>query len=194
MNKTEEKPMSGKNAETKSPPSCEEKGVYLFMEEVTQESCKDLVTFILTKCWAKPKLKEIQIIINSPGGDLNAAFAVIDVMNGATIPIYTTGLGMVASAAFMIFIAGDKGKRTLTPNTSILSHQFSWGAWGKEHELLAANKEFELTTKRMIDHYKRCTGLSEKKIRELLLPPQDVWLNAKEAKRYGICDQIKVLK
>jgi len=60
--------------------------------------------------------------------------------------------------------------------------------------LLAANKEFELTTKRMIDHYKRCTGLSEKKIRELLLPPQDVWLNAKEAKRYGICDQIKVLK
>ena len=125
---------------------------------------------------------------------MNAAFAVIDVMNGSTIPIHTTGLGMVASAAFMIFIAGDKGKRTLTPNTSILSHQFSWGAWGKEHELLAANKEFEMTTQRMIRHYKQCTGLSEKKIRELLLPPQDVWLSAKEAKRYGICDQIKVLK
>jgi len=43
----------------------------------------------------------------------------------------------------------------------------------------------------MIDHYKKCTGLSEKDIRQYLLPPQDVWLSAKEAKKLGLCDSIQ---
>ena len=189
-----ESPMSGKNAEERIVPSPEDKGVYLFMNEVSQETCKDLISFILTKSWSNPKPKSLQIIINSPGGDLNAAFAVIDVMKGCPIPVYTTGLGQIASAGFMIFIAGEKGHRVLTPNTSIMSHQFSWGSWGKEHELIAVGKEFELTTERMINHYKKCTGLNEKQIRQYLLPATDVWLNAKEAKKLGICDSIKDIK
>jgi ATP-dependent protease ClpP protease subunit len=56
--------------------------------------------------------------------------------------------------------------------------------------LYARNKEFELTTQRMLAHYKKCTGLNEKKIKEILLPPQDVWLSAEEAVRYGIADKI----
>ena len=70
-----EKVMSGKNSETKTPQSCEERGVYLFMDEVNTETCKELISFILTKTWQSPRPKELQIIINSPGGDLNAAFA-----------------------------------------------------------------------------------------------------------------------
>ena len=46
----------------------------------------------------------------------------------------------------------------------------------------------------MLKHYKKCTGLSEKKIRKFLLPPQDIWLDATEAKELGICDQIKEIK
>ena len=42
----------------------------------------------------------------------------------------------------------------------------------------------------MMDHYKKCTGLSEKKIREILLPAEDVWLSALEAIKYGIADKI----
>jgi ATP-dependent protease ClpP protease subunit len=57
--------------------------------------------------------------------------------------------------------------------------------------LFAAVKEFDLTTRRMIDHYKKCTGLSEEDIRKYLLPPQDVWLSAKEAKKLGLCDLIQ---
>ena len=52
-------------------------------------------------------------------------------------------------------------------------------------------KEFELSTHRMIDHYKKCTGLTDKEIRENLLPPEDAWLSAKEAKKLGICDNVK---
>jgi ATP-dependent protease ClpP protease subunit len=51
-------------------------------------------------------------------------------------------------------------------------------------------KEFENTTTRMVDHYKKCTGLSEKDIRKYLLPPEDVWLTAKEAVKFGIADEI----
>ena len=178
----------------KTPPNPEDKGVYLFMDEVTSESCKDLISFILTKSWQKPKPLDIQIVINSPGGDLNAAFAVIDVMNGCPFPVKTIGLGQIASAAFMIFISGTKGHRILTPNTSIMSHQYSWGSYGKEHELVGQAREFELTTERMINHYKKCTGLNEAKIRQYLLPATDVWLNAKEAKKLGICDKIKEFK
>ena len=98
---------------------------------------------------------------------------------------------MIASCGIVTFMAGEKGHRYLTPNTSILSHQYSWGSRGKEHELFAVVREFELSTKRMMYHYKKCTGLSEKKIREVLLPPQDVWLNAEEAVKYGIADVIK---
>ena len=101
---------------------------------------------------------------------------------------------MIASAGLLIFISGSPGKRILTPNTSILSHQFTWGTYGKEHELFAAQKEFDLTTTRMLKHYKKCTGLTEKKIRKYLLPPQDIWLDAMEAKNLGICDQVKEIK
>ena len=90
-----------------------------------------------------------------------------------------------------MFITGTKGKRILTPNTSILSHQYSWGSYGKEHELFATVREYELTTERMVEHYKKCTGLEDKMIREKLLPPSDVWLDAKEARKLGICDQIE---
>ncbi len=88
-------------------------------------------------------------------------------------------------------MSGAKGHRVITPLTSMLSHEFSWRSSGKRHELFAAVKDFELTEKRMMTLYKHCSGLSESKIKEILLPPQDVWLSADEAVEYGIADEIK---
>lgn len=165
----------------------------LLMEEITLASAKNAVEWIFEANFAEERPELLNLIITSPGGDLNAAFALIDVMRGSAIPIRTIGLGQIASAGLMIFIAGDKDNRILTPNTSILSHQYSWGAFGKEHELFATVKEFDLTTKKMIAHYKKCTGLSDAKIREVLLPPQDIWLSPVEAKKLGLCDHVKEL-
>ena len=178
---------------TTQTPSVEECGIFLLMDEISDSTCKDVIQFIISKNLVKPYAKYLQLIINSAGGDLNSAFAVIDTMKGSAIPVYTVGIGCVASAAVLIFIAGEKGKRVLTPNTSILSHQYSWGTYGKEHELIATTREYELTTQRMLKHYKKCTGLTEKKIRQHLLPPQDIWLSATEAKKLGICDSIKTV-
>ena len=167
------------------------KGITIFMGDVTEATMIPLVEWILAANLSNKPQKELTLGICSPGGDLNACFALIDVMKGSRIPIKTIGMGMIASCGLLMFISGTKGKRILTPNTSILSHQYSWGSYGKEHELFATVKEFELTTKRMITHYKKCTGLTEKLIREKLLPPHDVWLDANQAKKLGICDKIQ---
>jgi ATP-dependent Clp protease protease subunit len=170
-----------------------QQSIYMLMDEITTSSCKEAINWIFECNFDEKPLDKLSLIICSPGGDLNAAFALIDVMRGSTIPVTTIGLGQIASAGLLIFIAGEKGKRILTPNTSILSHQYTWGSFGKEHELFAQVKEFDLTTKRLIAHYKKCTGLSEQEIRDTLLPPQDVWLSAIEAKKLGICDHVKDL-
>ena len=168
-------------------------GIYVLMEDITMESCRSCIQWIMNHNLADTRLPQLTLIINSPGGDVHAAFALIDTMKASTIPIKTVGLGLIASCGFLLFIAGKKGSRILTPNTAILSHQYSWGSAGKEHELYARVKEFELSTKRMIEHYKKCIGMNEKQIREILLPPQDVWLDAKEAKRLKICDKVEEL-
>ena len=168
------------------------RGQHVFMGEVTMETMKPLIDWIIAENYNKHKRKkELTLGICSPGGDLNACFALVDVMKGSKIPIRTIGMGMIASCGLLMFISGEKGKRILTPNTSILSHQYSWGTYGKEHELFAVVKEYDLTTERMVYHYKKCTGLTEEKIRKYLLPPHDVWLSAKEAKKLGLCDSIK---
>ena len=164
------------------------------MEEITLNTCKQAIEWIFDANFAEERPQVLNLLICSPGGDLNAAFALIDTMRGSKIPVNTIGLGQIASAGLMIFISGDKGNRVLTPNTSILSHQYTWGAFGKEHELFATVKEFDLTTKRLIAHYKKCTGMKEEQIREILLPAHDVWLDAQEAKKYGLCDLVKDLK
>jgi ATP-dependent Clp protease protease subunit len=169
-------------------------GIYMFMGDVTMESMAPVVEWILSYNMKKKKPKELTLGICSRGGDLNACFALVDVMEGSKIPIKTVGLGMIASCGLLMFMSGVKGGRTLTPNTAILSHQYSWGAMGKEHELFARVKEMELTTRRLLDHYKKCTGLTEEAVREHLMPPHDVWLSAKEAKKFGICDSVKKMR
>ena len=172
------------------------KGIYYFSGEVNQQSAKEIITWILEENF-KPNSSNydhLTLMITSFGGDMMAGFAVIDTMRGSRIPIHTIGLGVIASAGLMIHIAGEKGNRMITPNTSILSHQWTWGAFGKEHELLATHKQFDLTTKRVLDHYKKCTGLSEKVIKSKLLPAQDVWLSSEEAIQYNLTDIVKDLK
>jgi len=170
-------------------------GMYVFMDDVNSESIKPIVEWILVENHVtKKKKKELLLMICSDGGSVADAFALIDVMRASSIPVKTVGLGSIASCGLLIFMAGHRGHRILTPNTSILSHQYSWGSDGKAHELFSITKEFNLTQARMVEHYKECTGLSEEEIKVTLLPPSDVWLTADEALALGICDYISDLR
>jgi len=172
-------------------PSIADHHYLLFNKPFDPSSTGDAIEFIIARNLMKKDYpKMIKMIINSPGGEVPSAFALIDTMRGSSIPVYTYGLGEIASCGLLTFIAGQKGHRYITQNTSILSHQFTWASWGKEHELMARVKEFNNTNERIIDHYKKCTGLSEAKIKKYLLPPEDVWLTAEEAIDYGVADKI----
>jgi ATP-dependent Clp protease protease subunit len=172
-------------------PSLEDHHYYMLFKDFNSDTASDAIEFIIARnLMRKDRPKLMKMIINSPGGEVPSAFALIDTMKGSKIPIYTYGLGEIASCGLLTFIAGVKGHRYITRNTAILSHQYSWGSWGKEHELMARVKEFNNTQTRIVDHYKRCTGLDEANIKKYLLPPEDVWLTAKEAVKYGIADEI----
>lgn len=173
----------------------QEAGMYVFMDEVNDETIKPIIEWILVENHVvKKKKKELLLMICSEGGSVEDAFALIDVMNASSIPIKTVGLGCVASSGLLIFLAGTKGRRMLTPNTSILSHQYSNYHEGKHHELFAIAKEHSLIQERMLKHYQSSTGLSEEIILSKLLPPTDVYLSSGEALALGLCDFVTDLK
>lgn len=175
-------------------PSLRDKGMYFLSGGFNSENAAKIVTWILEANFApKNDFEHLTLIINSPGGEVNSAFAIIDAMEGSSIPVHTVGLGMIGSCGFLTFIAGAKGHRILTPNTSILSHEWSWGSRGKAHELFAVQREFELTQERMVNHYMKHTGLSKAQVLDKLLPAHDVWLSAQEAVDYGAADEIKIM-
>lgn len=166
-------------------------GMMVLMGTIDHETVRPVIEWILHENFVrKKKFKELLLMVCSDGGELSHAFALIDVMRSSKIPIKTVGLGSIASCGLLIFLSGAAGRRVLTPNTSILSHQFSWDTGGKMHELFATVKEFELTHRRMVDLYRKNTGLDDETIRKILLPPQDVYLSAEEALEYKICDHV----
>ena len=164
-------------------------GILMLTKEFNQENIMPLVAQIME--WnMTTDLDHIKLYINSPGGSVHSAFHLIDVMKQSKIPVHTIAMGLAASCGVLTLMAGEKGHRYITQNTSVMSHQYAWGSKGKEHELYGMIKEFELSSKRMIEHYKKCTGKSEKYIRQHLLPETDQWLSSREVLKHGIADKI----
>lgn len=173
--------------------SLHDNGIHFLSGEFDYETANDAITWLLESgLRKKKKYDHLTLIINSHGGDLACGFAIIDMMRASTIPVHTLGLGQISSCGLLTFIAGEKGHRILTPNTSILSHQWAGAASGKAHELVSVQKDFDLTSSRVLDHYQRCTGLDPDAIKTKLLPPHDVFLSANEAIQYNLCDAIKL--
>lgn len=132
----------------------------------------------------------IQLIINSPGGDLYSSWMLCDIMNLMKTPIHTIGFGQVASAGIMIFMNGTKGTRAATINTQFMSHRYTLALEASHQNIMSQDKEFKRIHTRIVDHYKKCTGLPQKTIASKLLTEHDVWLTALDCKKYNICDII----
>lgn len=165
-------------------------GVYLLSDEINSETCAGVIEFILLENLRK-RYNKLTLIINSPGGEVDSGFAVIDAIRGSKIPVCTTGIGIIASMGLAIFIAGEEGCRILTPNTLIMSHQYSNFMNGKHHELISARKGQDILFDMFVNHYKKYTKLTKNDIEKQLLSASDVWFTAKEAKKMGICDIVK---
>ena len=177
--------------EMKAPGSyLRENGILMLVNKFDQENIMPLVASIYEYNLMPEEVQpeQLTLIINSPGGSVHSAFHLIDAMMMSEIPVVTIGKGLVASCGVLTIMAGDR--RLLTHNTSVMSHQYSWGSKGKEHELHAIVKEFDMASSRMIEHYKKCTKKSESYIRKHLLHPTDEWLTPEECKKHGLIDEI----
>ena len=165
-------------------------GVHYLTGEIGQFNTTPLIQWILSENTRQIKKEYLTLYINSVGGDLYDAFAVIDIIKSSKIPIRTIGLGSLMSAAFMIFISGQRGSRVLANNTSIMCHQFSTSYEGKEHDIKASERETRFVKQKMLDIIKNSTDMDERTIKRKLLPPSDVWLSAQECIDLGVADNI----
>lgn len=168
-------------------------GISLLFGDVTIESMAEQCAWILSENMSDNPPDTLTLMINSPGGDLSAAFGFIEIMQGSRIPVRTVGLGEICSAGLIIFMSGTKGQRILTPTCSVMSHHFSTGVAGNYHELLNARKELEFINQRIVNHYMKCTGLSEEDVRAKLIPNHDVFMSPDEAISLGLADEIRGL-
>lgn len=153
------------------------------------ELCKDLLSIEIRNNHAQ-SFPPIQLIINTPGGDLNATWMICDLMATMQTPVHTYALGQVASGGFMIFMNGAKGARQATQNTQFMSHRYSMAYEANHANIKSQQPELDRLHSRMVDHYRKCTGLSVKNILKHLLTEHDVWLTAEECKQLNVCDVI----
>jgi ATP-dependent Clp protease, protease subunit len=169
-----------------------EHGVMFLTGDIDNESVLPIIASIMEYNLLEPENQpsHLTLFVNSPGGYTSPAYHLIDSMKQSPIPVQTIGMGEVASAALMILMAGVKGKRMASETCSLMSHQYSAGLGGKEHEILAGAKDMQMESARMMLHYKKCTKKSESYIRKHLLPQSDCYLTPEEAVKHGIIDGI----
>jgi len=157
--------------------------------DIDEEQVGRVIKWIVYENYDKQP-RTLTLYINSVGGDLYQAFALVDVMTASALPIRTVGIGAIMSAAFLIFTSGTHGQRVIARNTGIMCHQYSDSPEGKHHDLKAQMGEGERCNKRMSDILCKATGLTATKIKAQLLRESDVYLTAEEAVSLRIADSI----
>src|SRR5680860_123010 len=132
--------------------------------------------------------KDINIYINSPGGDITALFAIYDTMQFVRPDISTICFGQAASAAAVLLAAGKRGKRLALPRSRIIIHQPYGQAMGQASDIELAAKEIE-RMRQMLEEMIAChTGQPKDKIHHDT--DRDFIMSAAEAKDYGIIDEV----
>jgi ATP-dependent Clp protease protease subunit len=132
--------------------------------------------------------KDINLYINSPGGDINALFAIYDTMSYIKPDITTICYGQAASAAAVLLAAGTPGKRLALPHSRILIHQPYAGAQGQVSDLEIASREIQRLKTQLEELLAQHTSQSVEKIRQDT--DRDYVMTAEEAKEYGIIDEV----
>ena len=133
--------------------------------------------------------KDINIYINSPGGDITALFAIYDTMQFIKNDIATICLGQAASAAAVLLAAGTKGKRLALPHARILLHQpYGQVGYGQVTDLEIAAKEILRMRDLLEQILSKHTGQTIERVHNDT--DRDFVMEAAEAKAYGVIDEV----
>ena len=131
---------------------------------------------------------DIYLYINSPGGDITAGMAIYDTMNYIESDVSTICIGLAASMGAFLLLSGEKNKRFALENSEIMIHQPLGGAKGQATEIKIAAERILKIKKKLNILIAEKTNNSLKKVEKDT--ERDYFMDAKEAKDYGIIDKI----
>jgi ATP-dependent Clp protease, protease subunit len=160
----------------------------IFLGTPIDDTIANLVCAQLLHLESENPDKDINIYINSPGGELTALFAIYDTMQFIKNDIATICFGQAASAAAVLLAAGTKGKRLALPHSRILLHQPYGGAMGQAADIELAAREILRMRVLLEEILARHTGQTEEKVNKDT--DRDFVMSAVEAKAYGIIDEV----
>ncbi len=132
--------------------------------------------------------KDIKLYINSPGGSVYAGLAMFDTMNAVKPDISTICVGMAASMGAVLLSAGAKGKRFALPNSKIMIHQGSAGFSGTPSDIEITAREILKSRQKLDEILAERTGKSIDEVHKDT--DRDYWMDAREAKGYGLIDSV----
>ena len=160
----------------------------IFLYEEVNDVTASLIVAQLLYLEAQDPDKDIQFYINSPGGSVTAGMAIYDTMQYIKCDVSTICIGMAASMGAFLLSSGTKGKRMALPNAEIMIHQPLGGTRGQATDI-------EIHARRILDMKQRLNKiLSENTGKDVETVTRDCerdyFLNAEEAKEYGLIDKV----
>lgn len=133
---------------------------------------------------------DVQIYINSPGGEVYAGLGIYDTMQYINPDVATICTGMAASMAAVLLSAGQAGKRTALRHSRVMIHQPLGGAGGKVSDVMITVQEIRKIKKELYDILSQHSGQAYEKVEADA--DRDYWMRAEEAKEYGLIDEVLV--
>jgi ATP-dependent Clp protease protease subunit len=130
----------------------------------------------------------VRIFIDSPGGDAYAGYAIFDMIRFVKPPVWTIGMGLVASAAAIILLASPKERRVGLPNSQYLIHQPLSGIRGVATEIEIHARELDKLKERINRLIAGETGTAYEQVEKDT--DRDYWMNADEACKYGLLSRV----
>ena len=132
--------------------------------------------------------KDIHLYINSPGGSVSAGLAIYDTMQFVKPDVSTICVGMAASMGAFLLSGGAKGKRFALPNSEVMIHQPHGGADGQATDIEISAKHILKLRAQLNEIFAKNTGQKLATIEKDV--ERDNWMDAADAKKYGIIDEI----
>lgn len=160
----------------------------IFVSGPIHDGMSTLIVAQLLFLEAENPKKEISMYINSPGGVVTSGLSIYDTMQYIRPPVSTICVGMAASAASLLLIAGDKGMRYSLPNSSIMVHQPSGGYQGQATDIMIHAEQTLKIKKRLNEIYAHHSGQPVEVVETAL--ERDRYMTAEEAKEWGHIDAI----
>lgn len=160
----------------------------IFLGEPINDYVANIVTAQLLFMESTDSSRDIQMYINSPGGSVYSGFGVYDTMQIIGPDVATICTGMAASMATVLMCAGIKGKRTALKHARIMMHQPSGAIGGQASDIEITAREIKRVKKELYEIIADHSGQTYEKVSED--SDRDFWMLAKEAKEYGLIDEI----